>query len=679
MPNLDKDPKPEPKLFPGRFKFKEDDKPIAESWIYTDVPGDNVFKLDNRWKTDDKGVINGKLIEEQEYNFWYDKAKRDKAWLEGKLTEADCEKIKAPKANEGVIEVKLTKKDTPVVFIPLGDKGEGSESEQWFKCWVPTNHGGTLTFKHDSGGTLGSLSFKEKDKPIKDGPAEQDKAKLEWEVKDGHGWYLVKAVGVSDHRVSADFVQNAIARDGSDESAAPLIPQHFWYWSNSHFAAGVVAWRDSTDPRYSAYKPFHHYDKKFPGKKSLEWEKDPLNGHFYLFAGEFGSWKTQIVPADGKVKLKKGFYKFKCENDLVWATVNYCAKDQYFGLWKGDQIEGYLAIEKDDEEVSFRGHNGTAPDKLQVKVQGISKDYIQRGSKKYHADKDIVAQWRKAKQTAPDKNLRLDDPSQSWTGHCHNSAPATILFKGPKGDPDFPEEDKEHLCAEYFGDFGVTDSNWSLGDTYDRGSKHHKTRPGDGVDAQKFLGSTAAKFHETLRNVIKKKFDAVMIDMRASFYDATTPSNAYVQVWNQATYAYRAEFKQKDAKAGEAGKDAIHVENHIFANGDMFTSEGYPAQVEGNDLKRGADGTPVHTSRPGRMLDSQYVMHFSAGEIQAGNAENAWLSHTNLGSAEQIYPPRFMISVRKPLSARNPNGDGNNEIDLADMKTLGIDFRDKYK
>ncbi len=110
MPSEDVPKKPQ--LFPGSFVF-DDGTPMKEVWVYTDIPGDNKFKLENRWKTNARGV-GGRLLESKKYNFYYTWDKKQKNWLESNLEESACTTITTGKAKSKKIEIKLKKRPRPV-------------------------------------------------------------------------------------------------------------------------------------------------------------------------------------------------------------------------------------------------------------------------------------------------------------------------------------------------------------------------------------------------------------------------------------------------------------------------------------------------------------------------------------------------------------------------------------
>ncbi len=107
MPNPDKDTTTKPSVYPVQFTYT-DGKPCDSVYVYLDIPGDNQFKLENKWKTDTKGNIKGKLVPKTDYNFYLSSTERSKSWLESNIKEEDCTKIKTEVSGKKIV-VKLPK------------------------------------------------------------------------------------------------------------------------------------------------------------------------------------------------------------------------------------------------------------------------------------------------------------------------------------------------------------------------------------------------------------------------------------------------------------------------------------------------------------------------------------------------------------------------------------------
>ncbi len=108
MPNPDNDTTKKPSIYPVKFTYA-DNSAASNMYVYVDIPGDNKFKLENRWKTDTKGKIKGKLLPNTDYNFYLSATERGKSWLESHLKETDCTKVKTPKPSSGILTVKVPK------------------------------------------------------------------------------------------------------------------------------------------------------------------------------------------------------------------------------------------------------------------------------------------------------------------------------------------------------------------------------------------------------------------------------------------------------------------------------------------------------------------------------------------------------------------------------------------
>jgi len=97
---------PTPKAYPVKFQYRLTEKPVANMWIYTDVPGDNAFKLDNRFLTSSEGV-GGTLLEGTTFNFYWSQEKLERSVLESRLAESDCAKENTGEPVDGKLIVRL--------------------------------------------------------------------------------------------------------------------------------------------------------------------------------------------------------------------------------------------------------------------------------------------------------------------------------------------------------------------------------------------------------------------------------------------------------------------------------------------------------------------------------------------------------------------------------------------
>ena len=100
---------------------------------------------------------------------------------------------------------------------------------------------------------------------------------------------------------------------------------------------------------------------------------------------------------------------------------------------------------------------------------GVNPDFTAWGSallrpcQKYESDfeETDVFSWEK------DHHDNADGKAQGWWGHCHNSAPASMIFKTPPAagkkfnKETFLCEELKFFATEYFGRQGALDSVWA--------------------------------------------------------------------------------------------------------------------------------------------------------------------------------------------------------------------------
>jgi tyrosinase len=151
-----------PTLYTARFVFEDDNEPLKDMFLYLDVPGDNKFLMESRWKTGPNGQA-GKVLENTNYNFFYHAKSREKAWLEKTLTEAQCTNVTTGSAKDGVVEVKLKR---PKFEIELNGS---AKPEAHYLGWAPSigklkqTVEGTpaceVTLKYKVAKTSGKLTF----------------------------------------------------------------------------------------------------------------------------------------------------------------------------------------------------------------------------------------------------------------------------------------------------------------------------------------------------------------------------------------------------------------------------------------------------------------------------------------------------------------------------------------
>src|SRR5579884_3944640 len=109
--------------------------------------------------------------------------------------------------------------------------------------------------------------------------------------------------------------------------------------------------------------------------------------------------------------------------------------------------------------------------------------------------KTNVLQWEKANHNDP------TGTELGWVGHCHNSAPASILFKTPNAagktvnGVNFICEELKYFAAEFFGQKGDEGFSWGLPQTAFRKGFFQQHKP---EDNPKRFGTIIPDLHKAL-------------------------------------------------------------------------------------------------------------------------------------------------------------------------------------
>lgn len=416
-----------------------------------------------------------------------------------------------------------------------------------FRTYVPSRFGGVLEVGCNSTGAQVVVAYQ--GNPVVDaaGKAVPKGATVKATIPSGQfGWFDIAVSGVSGtYSMWALFSEIGIARDGSSDSADPLIPWNFWYFPFAKSRADFTAWGSSK------LQPCTKYETAFGKSNVLQWEKD--------------------------------------------------------------------------------NHND--PDGTQL----------------------------------------------GWVGHCHNSAPASILFKPPDpagktvGSTNFSCEELKFFAAEFYGQKGVDNSPWGLPGTGPMGRQgfFQENKP---EDNPKRFGTLIAGLHNALRTTLHDNRQAGFMDMR----DVSGSDPA--AVWNQAIYKYVAQMWET-TPVGDWHD--IQVQNTLFGNEDVmpadFSSSGSPAKIVANGP--GAGGTPKDAEWDPTAISRNGLLNYRVifkpdGDINATHANNEWQSAQTGDGKTGLYGPRFLFVPSKP--GVNPGPDGNTNIDPGDTTSL-LELRDSFK
>ena len=258
--------------------------------------------------------------------------------------------------------------------------------------------------------------------------------------------------------------------------------------------------------------------------------------------------------------------------------------------------------------------------------------------------------------------------------------------------------------------------------------------PAQGSRMPHDFGFYGVTFLRALQEQIGKNGKMLLSDLRS--FDRTKAS----EVWNQAVYYYRAVYSEYDYQhhyryfgitkkpnvesvvvglddeteskpevkggkwseqeisayterlGGAAGEDAVrdvHVEVHIFANGDFFINDADEMEKEtvrlaGKVTKTEHDVVFEPYDRGWhRQMDFRFLFGKN-GKIDDASLDNRWLSCTAFdghGSEAQrraCFTPRYLADVQRPQDAVLRRS-GNPEVSWARVQKLGLELRARFK
>jgi len=271
-----------------------------------------------------------------------------------------------------------------------------------------------------------------------------------------------------------------------------------------------------------------------------------------------------------------------------------------------------------------------------------------------------------------------DGKAQGWWGHCHNAAPASMVFKTPPAAgkkfhiETFLCEELKFFATEYYGRQGTDDFVWGLPGTGPMNRQGFFQEHKPSADPKKF-GTVIGDFHRQLQTQLLLKRLPLLMDLR----DASGTDNS--AVWNQAIYKYTAKMWETP---GTNNWLDVTLETKLNANEDSMrpdlSSSGLPAVQVPNPLGGGPDAIP--DTSPGTIRRDQtldYHLFFKEdGTVDSANAHNEWYGVTLDKDGTDLYAPRFIFAPKKPTG--KSGGDGNPKIVLADALLL-LELRDRFK
>jgi hypothetical protein len=280
------------------------------------------------------------------------------------------------------------------------------------------------------------------------------------------------------------------------------------------------------------------------------------------------------------------------------------------------------------------------------------------------------------------EKLHHNDPTataEAWEGHCHNSAPASMIFKTPPAaginhnGQHFLCEELKFFATEFYGREGGFDYVWGLPGHGSMGRQgfYQENKPADNPDR---FGKLIGEFHNQLVRQLLQGREPVMMDLRNE--DGADHS----EVWNQAVFKYEAHMSETEPHGDWMD---ITVRTVLRSNADImpsgFVSSGSPASIVADGPK--ADGKPKDTDSSAaahkRDQELKYrLIYKDNGALHERNKKNRWFTVTMDGKSTELHAPRFMFKATRPTGNSSP--DGNPLIDKADVLTL-LELRDRYK
>lgn len=281
-----------------------------------------------------------------------------------------------------------------------------------------------------------------------------------------------------------------------------------------------------------------------------------------------------------------------------------------------------------------------------------------------------VRAWEEAHHADP------EGVRDEWEGHCHNIAPASVLFEAPPDEGityngvHFEAEELKLLAGEFFGRHRPLGLVWGLPDKNDEQRDEdsnkplrpeyinkgflHQNKPSD--DPATFGAHLAPDFEddeklglfEHLRRQMSSDGQPVIMDLRD---DSGKKDRA---VWNHAVYRYSTWYWQEDPH----DPDLVEGRTTLYANADTFSqdgsSTGLPAAVQE------AQGTKYPVPNDTTVIRYlEYRLRFDAhGSIDRISTEHRWWKATN-DKGTLLHAPRRMFIISGPVLRFEEYSDDN--------------------
>lgn len=649
--------RPDIKLYPTRFLVEYHDRlksggrgplvgrvPASNLWIYTDVPGDGVFKLDTRWKLDEDGK-GGKLLPEAEYNFYfsYPDEKLEKGDLEGKITEADCQKVKTPGASGNLIEVTL---EAPVVKVPLGkDYKTKVEKGAAAKIYVPSRRGGKLTIAFTNDAAEMRVFFpdlktpfseqKRTEKLVHHGAGEEMKGKKEISafIKPGKfKWFYVLVTAAGE--MTATFYEEAIPRE---KDRSPMFPYHFYYWP--------VNQREPWDGTNAVLR---RYAKAF-GKNEDEvvwWE---IGGAEAVADGKAHGHDEVVKRANDKVYEEKDKGHFR-PSQPGWAghCHNAAPASIFFkeppSAGKDHGGVHFTQGELEFLQTEFTGNYGTLDGNDGFGLEGYPLTVV------------IKIRWKWDTQTgeSPEQEnlLKFLKPSDT----------------NPAGSLEDALYDRFHHQSMYQGKSYEQFDRQNAKDEVQRIVAAHGGESAFNQKVQETWGRVGVEFLQNVYTLLGDRGNPSLGDIRSN--QASAGPSA---IWNNVAMYGRTHLAQK---AGSDSELEVEAQADVYFNIDN-------AGMIGAETCALEDREVVPKNYWGREMKLALTYKATGDPDLAAASQFTSLQFLFGGSLQgEIYMPTYLATVHVPVShsryGRDDFGGGNPHIDYSALDAKVVQLRDKF-
>ncbi len=616
--------------------------PAAGVYVYADVPGDDVVDVQNRWKTNSRGIA-GWLLPKTSYNFYhsYGAERLEKSWLASELEEDDCQKVDTGTPQKGVLNVVLR---CPVQRIKLGEAyTQRLEHGAVGRVYIPSKRGGRLTVSSTTADAGLALFHPDLVTAYK-GHSERDERALTsgrrklikaegglqaWLKPGEHGWFTIKTSKSTE--LSVRYYEEAVPRD---KDKTPFFPYHFYYWPVNQ-----------KEPWNGQNTVLRKYARAF-GLDEDEvcwWE---IGGEDAIWDGGEEGHDEVVRLADEETKYEQeglGHYR---PSDADWA--GHCHNAAPASIFFKEPPKGGLkhnGVQFSQSELEF----------LQTEFAGNFCDIAGDGWVLPSVPADLKIRWR--------------DGSKKGVNRPGTPLNLLLLFK--PSDPK-PAETLESVLFEKYhhekGDYEQFDSK-NAREEAARIIKAHGGAAGFNATLQKRWFEVGLSFLEATSELMGSKGHPLLGDIRSNSSD-----DGPAAIWNNGLMYMRMHYAEREA--GENERDIAAVVEYHF-NIDNFDAIGDPTcKITAGEI------VPVNYWGRRQRLELRYK---TDGSIDKKHPENRFPSFQFfMGPSDdgELYMVAYLSRMKTPVAGTRMDRDdfdgGNPYIDYNPIFAKLIELRDKY-